>query len=130
MSQADDERRRRAERARRVGLFRYELIPQEVIDPQLSARQRGRIVRELAEATHTDPFGQRVRVSRQAIDRWMRWWRASGFEALVPTPARVLPRTPARGAGVAVALKRENPERTAAQIGRTMKGLARPPRRG
>jgi hypothetical protein len=26
MSQADDDRRRRAERARRVGLFRYELI--------------------------------------------------------------------------------------------------------
>jgi hypothetical protein len=47
MSQADDERRRRAERARRVGLFRYELI-QDVIDPALPARQRGRMVRELA----------------------------------------------------------------------------------
>src|SRR5262245_52136660 len=93
MSQADDERRRRAERARRVGLFRYELV-QEVIDPQLSARQRGRMVRELALATHTGPFGQPVRVSRQTIDRWIRAWRAGGFEALVPAPARVLPRTP------------------------------------
>lgn len=120
MTQADDERRRRAERARRVGLFRYELI-QEVIDPQLSARQRGKLVRELSEATHTDPFGQRVRVSRPTIDRWIRWWRAGGFEALVPAPARVLPRTPVEVLEVAVALKRENPERTAAQIGRIMR---------
>jgi putative transposase len=119
MSQADDERRRRAERARRVGLFRYELI-QEVIDPQLSARQRGRMVRELAEATHVDPFGGRVRVSRQTIDRWIRRWRAGGFEALVPTPARVSARTPAEVLEIAVALKRENPERTAAQIARIM----------
>lgn len=119
MSQAEHERRRRAERARRVGLFRYELI-QEVIDPQLSARQRGKLVRELAEATHTDPFGARVRVSRQ-IDRWIRWWRAEGFEALVPAPARVLPRTPTEVLEVAVALKRENPQRTAAQIGRIMR---------
>lgn len=119
MSQADEERRRRAERARRIGLFRYELI-QEVIDPQLSARQRGRMVRELAEATHVDPFGARVRVSRQTIDRWIRHWRAGGFEALVPTPARVSARTPAEVLEIAVALKRENPERTAAQITRIM----------
>jgi putative transposase len=120
MSQADDERRRRSERARRVGLFRYELI-QEVIDPQLSVRQRGRMVRELAQLTHTDPFGQRVRVSRQTIDRWIRAWRAGGFEALVPTPARVSARTPGEVLEVAVALKRENPERTAAQIVRIMR---------
>jgi putative transposase len=119
MSQADDDRRRRAERARRVGLFRYELI-QEVIDPALTARQRGRMVRELAEATHTDPFGQRVRVSRQTVDRWIRWWRTGGFEALVPTPARVSARTPGEVLEIAVALKRENPERTAAQIARIM----------
>ena len=119
MSQAEDERRRRAERARRVGLFRYELI-QEVLDPQLSARQRGRMVRELAERVHTDPFGARVRVSRQTIDRWIRHWRAGGFEALVPTPARVSARTPAEVLEVAVALKGENPERTAAQIARIM----------
>jgi putative transposase len=118
MSQADDERRR-AERARRVGLFRYELI-QEVINPQLTTRQRGRLVRELAEQTHTDPFGARVRISRQTIDRWIRRWRAGGFEALVPTPARVSARTPAEVLEIAVALKKENPGRTAAQIVRIM----------
>ena len=47
MTGADAEHKRRAERARRIGLFRYELI-QDVIDPALSARQRGRLARELA----------------------------------------------------------------------------------
>ncbi|HEX8760247.1 MAG TPA: DDE-type integrase/transposase/recombinase, partial [Pseudonocardiaceae bacterium] len=92
-----------------------------MIDPQLSARQRGKLVRGLAEATHLDPFGQQVRLSRQTIDRWVRRWRTSGFEALVPTPARVSARTPAEVLEVAVALKRENPERTAAQIARIMR---------
>jgi putative transposase len=82
---ADDEERRRAERARRVALFRYELI-QDVIDPALSSRQRGRLIRELAGRDHQGPFGEQVRVSRPTIDRWTRWWRAGGFEALVPTP--------------------------------------------
>jgi putative transposase len=117
---AQDEARRRAERARRVALFRYELI-QEVIDPSLSTRQRGPLVRLVAEAEHDGPFGGKVRVSRQTIDRWCRWWRAGGFEALVPTPARVSARTPAEVLAVAVALKRENPERTAAQVVRILR---------
>jgi putative transposase len=115
-----DEERRRAERARRVALFRYELI-QDVIDPALSSRQRGRLVRALAEGAHPGPFGEQVRVSRQTIDRWVRWWRAGGFEALVPTPARVTPRTPAEVLAVAVALKRENPQRTATQVTRILR---------
>jgi putative transposase len=120
VSQADDETRRRAERARRVGLFRYELI-QEVIDPGLSTRERGRLVRQLAEAEHEGPFGEKVRVSRHTIDRWVRAWRRGGFEALVPVPARVTPRTPAEVLATAVALKREKPERTAVQIGRILR---------
>ncbi len=120
MNQADIELRRRAERARRVGLFRYELI-QEVIDVALSSRQRGERVRELAAGTHTGPDGEPVRVSRQTIDRWIRWWRRGGFEALVPTPARVNARTPAEVLEVAVALKREKPDRTSAQIARIIR---------
>lgn len=119
-SHADQETRRRAERARRVALFRYELI-QDVIDPALSSRQRGRLVRALAEGAHQGPFGEQVRVSRQTIDRWVRWWRAGGFEALVPTPARVQPRTPAEVLALAAALKRERPERTAAQVARILR---------
>ena len=123
MTQADEEARRRAERARQVGLFRYQLIC-EVIDPQLSARQRGQRVRELAAAEHDGPGGAKVRVSEQTIRRWVRWWRAGGFEALVPAPARVSPRTPAEVLALAVALKRENPERTAVQIARILRAQA------
>jgi putative transposase len=120
VSLADEERRRRAERARRVALFRYEVI-QDVLDPQLSSRQRGKLVRELAEREHPGPFGEPVRIARPTIDRWVRWWRAGGFEALVPTPARVTARTPAEVLEVAVALKREQPARTAAQIARILR---------
>ena len=98
MTQIDDDTRRRAERARRVGLFRYELI-QEVIDPALSTRARGRLVRALAEREHTGPFGEPVRVSRHTIDRWIRDWRSGGFEALVPAPGPSHPAHPGRGAG-------------------------------
>ena len=55
------------------------------------------------------------------IDRWVRWWRAGGFEALVPTPARVSARTPAEVLALAAALKRERPERTAAQVTRILR---------
>lgn len=120
MADLDGERRRRAERARRIALFRYELV-QEVIDPALSSRQRGRLVRQLVQREHVGPFGERVRVSRPTIDRWCRWWRAGGFEALVPTPARVEPRTPAEVLAMAAGLKRENPDRTAAQVVRILR---------
>jgi putative transposase len=120
VTKIDEEARRRAERARRVGLFRYELI-QDVLDPSLTARQRGALVRELAQRAHAGPFGSEVRVSRQTIDRWLRAWRAGGFEALVPRPARVEARTPAEVLAVAAALKRENPVRTAAQVARILR---------
>ncbi len=106
---------RRARRAREVGLFRYALI-REAADPDLSTRQRGRLVRALAEAEHAGPFGERVRVSRVTLDRWIRAWRTGGFDALVPSSRHVEPRTPAAVLDLAAALKRENPARTAAQV--------------
>jgi putative transposase len=60
MTGTDDEQVR-AERARAVGLFRYSLVRQAA-DPELTTRARGRLVRELAAAEHTGPFGARVRV--------------------------------------------------------------------
>ncbi|GFG54211.1 hypothetical protein MAGR_56520 [Mycolicibacterium agri] len=41
-------------------------------------------MREIAAGTHTDPFGNQVRISRETLDRWIRRYRAGGFEALVP----------------------------------------------
>ena len=46
----------RAEWARAVGLFRYALI-REAADPALTTKQRGRLVRALAQAEHAGPFG-------------------------------------------------------------------------
>jgi putative transposase len=105
----------RAGRAQEIGLFRYALI-RPVADPGLTTRQRGPLVRELAEADHLGPFGDRVRVSRVTLDRWIRAWRAGGFDALVPSARHAEPRTPASVLELAAALKREVPARTAAQV--------------
>jgi putative transposase len=107
--------REQEEWRREVALFRYTLV-REPADPSLSSRDRGRLVRELAAREHTGPDGRAVRVGRTTIDDWIRAYRAGGYEALVPRPRRVLPRTPARVIALAIALKRERPDRTAAQI--------------
>jgi putative transposase len=116
----DDEQAARAERARAIGMFRYQLI-REAADPVHSTKARGRMVREIAEREHTDPFGRRIRVSRQTVDRWIRDWRAGGFDALVPSPRQSTQRTPAEVLELAVALRRENPARTAAGIRRILR---------
>ena len=105
-----DEASGRAERARAVALFRYQLI-REAADPAHSTRQRGRMVRELAARTHLDPAGRPVRVSRETLDRWIRAWRRGGFDALVPHPRQSSRRLPAEVLDLAVALKKENPDR-------------------
>jgi len=105
----------RAQRAQEIGLFRYALI-RPVADPALTTRQRGPLVRELAGQEHLGPFGDRVRVSRVTLDRWIRAWRAGGFDALVPSTRHGEPRTPASVLELAAALKREVPGRTAAQV--------------
>ncbi len=104
-----------ADRARDVALFRYALI-RTAADESLTTRQRGVLVRELAAMEHTGPFGERVRVSRVTLDRWIRAWRTGGFDALLPSPRAAEPRTPERVLELAAALKRETPARTAAQV--------------
>jgi putative transposase len=116
----DDEWRARAERAQAVALFRYQLVRQAA-DADLSTRQRGRLVRELAAREHPGPFGKPVRVSRQSLDRWILAWRRGGFDALLPAPRQVTARTPVEVLDMAAALKRENPDRTAAQVVRILR---------
>ena len=115
MSTEHDQDTTRRTRAREVGLFRYGLI-QDALDPALSTKQRGRLVRSIAEGTHPGPFGAPVRVSRASLDRWIRAYRAGGFTALVPAPRRLTPQIPAEVLELAVALKKEAPGRTAAQV--------------
>ena len=103
------------DRHRDVALFRYSLI-REAADPALSKAERGALVRALAARDHTGPDGERVRVARNTLDRWIRAWRAGGFEALAPSSRSTEPVTPAAMLDLAVKLKREVPGRTAAQV--------------
>lgn len=123
MAFSHDEERVRAERARAVGLFRYSLV-REAADPKLTTKQRGRLVRALAEREHEGPSGTPVRVSRVSIDRWIRAWRRGGFDALVPPPRLASPRIPAEILELAVALKKEVPQRTSAQIATILRAHA------
>ncbi len=69
MSPRGDEDRRRADKARQVGLFRYGLI-QDLIDSKLTTRERGRLAREVASREHTDPFRPRgTAVQRLTLSR-------------------------------------------------------------
>jgi len=105
----------RRERAREIALFRFGVI-QDALDPGLTAKQRGRLVRSIAAGEHPGPQGMPVRVSRANLDRWLRAYRTGGFTALVPVPRRVAAAIPAPVLELAIALKKEAPDRTAAQI--------------
>jgi putative transposase len=117
----DDEKRR--ERSHAVGLFRYQLIC-PALDTGLSTKARGRLVREIASKEHIDPFGAAVRYSRDTLDRWIRRYRAGGFEELIPATRALSPRTDTATLELAAALKRENPARTAAQVQRILRAGA------
>jgi len=123
MSKAEEEEQARLERARATGLFRYMLI-RDAADPALSSRQRGKMVREIAAREHADPAGRPVRVTRWTLDVWIRRWRQGGFDALVPSPRQSQPRTPPEVMELAVALKKENPARTPAQVQRILRAQA------
>jgi putative transposase len=78
------------DRRQALALFRYSLI-REAADPALGARERGALVRALAERDHLGPSGERVRVSRNTLDRWIAAWRVGGFNALLPDPGSAGP---------------------------------------
>ena len=105
------------DRHRDIALFRYSLI-RDAADPLLTSAERGQLVRYLAARDHLGPHGQRVRVGRSTLDRWIRVWRTGGLDALVPEARAAEPVTPAAILELAVALKLERPGRTAAQVGR------------
>ncbi len=111
------------DRRREIGLFRYALV-RDAADPGICKAERGRLVRALAEGEHVGPDGRLLRVARGTLDRWIRDYRRGGFEALLPRPPVVAPRTPAQTLELAFELKRERPERTAAQVREIMLAAA------
>jgi putative transposase len=114
------------DRRHAIALFRYSLV-REAADPALTTRQRGKLVRQLAERDHLGPDGARVRVSRNTLDRWIRAWRAGGFEALLPADRSTAQlRSPLELLELAAALKREAPMRTSAQIAEILRATSHP----
>jgi len=114
------EEHKRRDRVAEIGLFRYQLICPG-LEEGLSTKQRSKLVREIAAGNHTEPFGNQVRISRETLDRWIRRYRAGGFEALAPAPRRPAARTDAQVLELAASLKRENPTRTVAQVARILR---------
>jgi putative transposase len=100
-----------------TALHRWAVIA-EAAAAQLTAAERGALVRQIAARDHQHPDGSRRRYSRGTIDRWIRAWRSGGLEALRPSPradtgvARAHPQLFAEAA----ALRLELPGRSAAQI--------------
>jgi putative transposase len=120
MTAADRDAAARRQRAQEIALWRWTLV-EPAMDPVLTSRQRGRVVRELAAREHDGPGGARkVSVSRRTVDRWVVARREGGFEALVPEPRQCAPRTDADVVELAVGLKMENPARTASQVRRIL----------
>jgi putative transposase len=99
----------------REALWRYRLIA-PALEPGLTPRERGPIVRALAAEPHPHPSGERRRVARSTLDEWIRAWRRGGFAALKPAERLVAPRTPLALLEEAEALRREAPDRTGALI--------------
>jgi putative transposase len=119
MTAADREAAARRQRAQTIALWRWALV-EPAMDPALTARQRGQVVRALAAREHEGPSGRPVAVSRRTIDRWVVARRAGGFDALVPAPRQCAPRTDDDVVELAAGLKMENPARTAAQVRRIL----------
>lgn len=120
VSTPDEDAIKRRTRAQQVTLFRYQLIC-PALDPDLSTKARGRIVRAIAAGTHAGPFGGQHSYSRDTLDRWIRRYRTGGFDALTPSIRQPGARIDTGVLALAVALKRENPDRTAAQVARILR---------
>jgi putative transposase len=100
-----------------VALRRYALIA-EAANPRLTARERGRIVREVAARVHEHPDGSDWVICRGTVDRWLRAYQGHGLEGLKPQPrgdTGVVRRHPELFQEAA-ALRIEHPARSAAHI--------------
>jgi len=111
------ERLSRRERREQTALWRYRVV-RDAIDPGLTAKQRGEVVRSIAAVPQPGPSGGVVTVSRETLDRWVKAWRDGGFDALMPKDRQVASRCDEAALELACALKRERPGRTCAQVRR------------
>ena len=119
MTAADRQAAAARQRRHTIALWRWALT-EPAMDPALTSRQRGQVVRQLASREHAGPDGRTVSVSRRTIDRWVVARREGGFDALVPSPRQCPPRAGTGTEELAAGLKMENPARTGAQVRRIL----------
>lgn len=119
MTAADRQAAAARQRRHTIALWRWALV-EPAMDPALTSRQRGQVVRRLASREHAGPDGRTVSVSRRTIDRWVVARREGGFDALVPSPRQCPPRAGTGTEELAAGLKMENPARTGAQVRRIL----------
>ena len=91
-----------------VALFRYGLIA-----PLLSEPRPGKLIRQLAEKRYVIPGSRRSRIAPSTLYDWLRTYRQSGFEGLMPRrradSARPR-RMPPEAIEILLAIKRRTPE--------------------
>jgi putative transposase len=119
LTAADRQAAAARQRRHTIALWRWALT-EPAMDPALTSRQRGQVVRQLAAREHAGPDGGMVAVSRRTIDRWVVARREGGFDALVPSPRQCPPRAGTATEELAAGLKMENPARTGAQVRRIL----------
>jgi len=119
LTAADRQAAAARQRRHTIALWRWALT-EPAMDPALTSRQRGQVVRDLASREHAGPDGKMVSVSRRTIDRWVVARREGGFDALVPSPRQCPPRAGTGTEELAAGLKMENPARTGAQVRRIL----------
>jgi transposase InsO family protein len=102
--------------AEALALWRYHLIA-EALDPRLSGRERGLLVRQIA-GEHATPAGEIRAVSRNTLDRWIRRYRSDGLAGLRDQPRsdRGSARLDPALLDEAIRLRLEMPARSAAHI--------------
>ena len=105
-----------ADPAEALALWRYHLIA-EALDPKLSGRERGLLVRQIA-GEHVSPGGDPRAVSRNTLDRWIRRYRSDGLAGLHDQPRsdRGSARLDPALLDEAIRLRLEAPARSAAHI--------------
>lgn len=97
-----------------IALFRYGLIAPLVHTPPDTGQQE-RLLREIASRTYCIPGSSRTHVSVTTLRRYLKTYRAHGFEALRPAPRADAgaPRAfPPEVLAKAIALREEQPART------------------
>lgn len=97
-----------------IALFRYGLIAQLVHTPPDKGHQEA-LLREIAARTYRIPGSKRTRVSVTTLRRYLKTYRAHGFETLRPSPRADAgtPRAfPPQVLDKAIALREEQPART------------------